>query len=147
MNDIESKPLNIRLREMYIEAKSKNPGGIEGFDTPLIFEVIAALEQAHLSTSNGLTDGEIEEVAEQKAELWGDHANKPLIRTVWRDTLRYARDRGMLPSSNVPVVTVDAIMEVHRKWLDDVDCYDDWIVDAFSDLRSRLTTLFPPPRH
>ena len=29
---------------MYIEARSKNPGGIEGFDTPLFFEAIAQAE-------------------------------------------------------------------------------------------------------
>lgn len=29
---------------MYIEAQSKNPGGIEGFDTPLFFEAIAQVE-------------------------------------------------------------------------------------------------------
>jgi hypothetical protein len=29
---------------MYIEVQSKNPGGVEGFDTPLLFDVIAELE-------------------------------------------------------------------------------------------------------
>lgn len=88
---------------------------------------------AHLSTSNGMTEEEIDRVARELAkESTAPDAETP---------------NWMIASSNVPVVTVDAIMEVHRKWLDDVDCYDDWNVDAFSDLRSRLTTLFPasPP--
>lgn len=41
-----SNGLAARIRAMYIEMRSKNPGGVEGFDTPLLFEVIAALEGA-----------------------------------------------------------------------------------------------------
>ena len=120
-----------------------------------MFQALSDLE-AHLSTSNGMTEEEIERIASEydqdelndsRQDGYVTSADVQAFELGIKCGLRYARDRGMLASSNVPVVTVDAIMEVHRKWLDDVDCYDDWIVDAFSDLRSRLTTLFPPPRH
>ena len=40
-----TKTLAERLRMMYIEMRSKNPGGVEGFDTPLFFEAIAQAER------------------------------------------------------------------------------------------------------
>ena len=36
-------------------------------------------------------------------------------------------------------LSVDEVMQVHRKWMDEMDCYDDWNPDAFEDLRARLT--------
>lgn len=48
MSDPTTK-LSKRLRGMYIEMQSKNPGGVEGFDTPLLFEVVEALEAPPVS--------------------------------------------------------------------------------------------------
>lgn len=52
-----------------------------------------------------------------------------------------ASRQGETTVAAAPSVTADQIMEVHRKWLDEVDCYDDWNKDAFISLRSRLNTL------
>lgn len=49
MND--QTALSRRLRQMYNELRSKNPGGIEGFDTNLLFEAIFALEDQARSTA------------------------------------------------------------------------------------------------
>ena len=66
--------------------------------------------EAHLSTSNGMTEDEIERISDEQeaiAQMAFDPEDIKAYTVGFKSGLRYARDRGMLSSSNVPVVTDD----------------------------------------
>ena len=63
---------------------------------------------AHLSTSNGMTEEEIERISDEQetiAQMAFDPEDITAYTVGFKSGLRYARDRGMLAPSNVPVVT------------------------------------------
>ena len=66
--------------------------------------------------------------SDKEADIWARGVMSGMIQ---------ARDNGYLaPAAGL---TVEEFMDIHRKWLDDVHCYEDWNTNAFTDLRALLT--------
>jgi hypothetical protein len=86
-----TKTLAERLRMMYIEMRSKNPGGVEGFDTPLFFEAIA---QAEGEKAGELSDEDIERTAHDLSNGRHNDHYDGIVKG-----LRHARDHGYLRPS------------------------------------------------
>lgn len=89
-----TKTLAERLRMMYIEMRSKNPGGVEGFDTPLFFEAIA---QAEGEKAGELSDEELQ----HRALRWScDHDQSAFTYSQSLAAFgKYLRDHGYLRPS------------------------------------------------
>lgn len=108
-----TKTLAERLRMMYIEMRSKNPGGVEGFDTPLFFEAIAQAERE--AQAGELSDEVIKRIL--NANTYEDLNNSRqggYVTSSDHDAydmgmiagLKYARDKGYpKPSQTTPVIT------------------------------------------
>lgn len=97
-----TKTLAERLRMMYIEMRSKNPGGVEGFDTPLFFEAIA---QAEGEKAGELSDEEIERLCQSAFPVPDPAASMPsdsrMASAHWgmSNGLKVARDNDYLRPS------------------------------------------------